>query len=280
MKAVTPVRLAHAPRKAGPAVVRVKTIIEGGGFSASALWQRVGRASSPLTRRGLGRGARRARHARQCGLYDNQQRCRGHPPRRARHGLYGNLRSRRHPCVQRPERGIPRGDGRRAPVGQETYESGFQSELIKNKFRRSRRSDVEGTRLPLYSCMGSLSSPFVFALSSPSSSLSAARRAFFAAASREPLVLAICVERDRACRAKEGRAVLYHGITPRSHRASRCAIRMRADGECVRTASVVDAAARRGARRAISSTPNAGVHSVRLHACVRTPTTRIPQSPR
>ena len=135
MKAVTPVRLAHAPRKAGPAVVRVKTIIEGGGFSASALWQRVGRASSPLTRRGLGRGARRARHARQCGLYDNQQRCRGHPPRRARHGLYGNLRSRRHPCVQRPERGIPRGDGRRAPVGQETYESGFQSELIKNKSR-------------------------------------------------------------------------------------------------------------------------------------------------
>ena len=147
MKAVTPVRLAHAPRKAGPAVVRVKTIIEGGGFSASALWQRVGRASSPLTRRGLGRGARRARHARQCGLYDNQQRCRGHPPRRARHGLYGNLRSRRHPCVQRPERGIPRGDGRRAPVGQETYESGFQSELIKNKSRRSWRSNVEGSRL-------------------------------------------------------------------------------------------------------------------------------------
>ena len=146
MKAVTPVRLAHAPRKAGPAVVR-GTTAGGGGLWASTLWHRARPAISPLTRRGLRRGARRARHARQHGYYGNQQRCRGHPPCRARHGLYDNLRSRRHPCVQRPERGIPRDDGRRAPVGQETYESGFQSELIKNKSRRSWMSNVEGTRM-------------------------------------------------------------------------------------------------------------------------------------
>ena len=148
MKAVTPVRLAHAPRKAGPAVVRGMTTAGGGGSRASARRHRAGLAISPLTRRGLGRGARRARHARQCGPFDNQQRCRGHPPRRARHG--GGMRSRRGAAVVRVVRGLvgtPRAAAAVPWSARRLTNPAFGASSSKTKSRRSRKSNVEGTRM-------------------------------------------------------------------------------------------------------------------------------------
>ena len=135
MKAVTPVRLAHAPRKAGPVVVLgSRTAIGGGGFSACTSWQRAMWKSSLPTghrdarRRDVYRGPRRgircARHVCRRSFYDDHERRRRHPHVQ---------RYRRTRCCTR--------------ISLVTKTTSLPSELIKNNFRRSWGLDVEGTRL-------------------------------------------------------------------------------------------------------------------------------------